>query len=366
MPGGKKVTLKEIAERTGVSLGSVHRAIYGKGGISEETRRKILEEVERSHYQVDEAASVLKRGARTIGVVLPRPQGDDRFYFRAIWQGIRRTAPQMEQYKLYFRYIESEYPLSKIAKKLEEVYDLMAEEIDGLITVADSDAANVWIERFARRGVTVVLVSSNYDRERSADKIVECIRADLKISGQLAAEFMSCVIRPYRGKILIVGGGNEILSVNIYSGSFQEEIRKSCPGYEVVFLGNFDTEGVREEFIRLIKEEEIAAVFACSARSTYAVCSLLEEYGRGGKIFMIGSDVFEEAADYFDNGILNAAVCQYHWEQGERAVRRMYEHLSKGCRNVNDIMLPSILVMKANYRCFLAKHPGISEGKVEI
>ena len=76
----KKVTLKESAQRTHVSLGTVHRAIYGKSGISEETRKRVLEEVERSNYQVDEAASVLKRGAKNVVVVLPKAQDEDRFY----------------------------------------------------------------------------------------------------------------------------------------------------------------------------------------------------------------------------------------------------------------------------------------------
>ena len=49
---GKKVTLKEIAQKTGVSLGTVHRAIYNKSGISEATRKRILEEVERSNYRL--------------------------------------------------------------------------------------------------------------------------------------------------------------------------------------------------------------------------------------------------------------------------------------------------------------------------
>ena len=92
---GKKVTLKEIAQKTGVSLGTVHRAIYNKSGISEATRKRILEEVERSNYQVDEAASVLKRGAKKVMVVLPKPQNEDRFYFRGIWRGIREAAKGM-------------------------------------------------------------------------------------------------------------------------------------------------------------------------------------------------------------------------------------------------------------------------------
>ena len=106
----KKVTLKEIAEKTGVSMATVHRAIYGKGGLSEETRKKIMDEVERSNYQLDEAASVLKRSARTVYVVLPKAQDEERFYFKDVWRGIRKEAQRLEPFKIYFKYIESEYP----------------------------------------------------------------------------------------------------------------------------------------------------------------------------------------------------------------------------------------------------------------
>ena len=50
----KRITLKEIAERTGVSVGTVHCAIYGKKGVSEKTREMILREVERCNFQLNE------------------------------------------------------------------------------------------------------------------------------------------------------------------------------------------------------------------------------------------------------------------------------------------------------------------------
>ena len=57
----QRVTIKDIARKTGTSVTSVHRALYGRAGISESLRHRILTEVERSNYQVDEAASLLRR-----------------------------------------------------------------------------------------------------------------------------------------------------------------------------------------------------------------------------------------------------------------------------------------------------------------
>ncbi|HIU76716.1 MAG TPA: LacI family DNA-binding transcriptional regulator, partial [Candidatus Pelethocola excrementipullorum] len=48
-----KVTIKDIAEKTGTSVTSVHRALYGSKGISDSLRKKILREVEHSNYRMD-------------------------------------------------------------------------------------------------------------------------------------------------------------------------------------------------------------------------------------------------------------------------------------------------------------------------
>ncbi|MDY3920273.1 MAG: LacI family DNA-binding transcriptional regulator [Candidatus Limivivens sp.] len=355
MPKQKKVTLKEIAERTGVSMGTVHRAIYGKSGIGEETRQRILEEVARSNYQIDEAASVLKRSAKTIAVVLPKAQKEDRFYFRGIWRGIREAAQGMEQYKLDFQCIESEFPLSQIWRELERVYDDKVEELDGLITIADSKEADIWIERYAKRGIPVILLSSNYEKQRSSEGLIECIRVDHRRSGRLAAEFMSYGLGKYQGKVMVVGGNSEIFSVQIHGSSFEQEILKYHPEREVIRMKALEDEQAKESFLEALRREKIAAIFACSARNTYLVCRLLEQENRGQDMLLVGTDVFEELIPYYEDGTLNATVCQYHWEQGTSAVQRMYEHLSKGLKMQDDEMLPSSLILKNNYPCFMNK-----------
>lgn len=65
------VTTKEIAEICNVSRTTVTRALYGKGRISEETKRYILETADRLGYQPDLLARSLVKGrSMTIGVVL--------------------------------------------------------------------------------------------------------------------------------------------------------------------------------------------------------------------------------------------------------------------------------------------------------
>lgn len=64
--------MAEVAQRVGVSLSTVSRALAGSRLISEETRRQVLVAAESLNYRVDAAGSSLRTGlTKTIGVLIP-------------------------------------------------------------------------------------------------------------------------------------------------------------------------------------------------------------------------------------------------------------------------------------------------------
>ena len=65
------MSLKEVAKEAGVSVMSVSKALNNKEGLSDETRRRILEIAAQMNYSQNQVACSLRTGAtRTIGVVL--------------------------------------------------------------------------------------------------------------------------------------------------------------------------------------------------------------------------------------------------------------------------------------------------------
>jgi len=67
-----KVTIKMIAERAGVSIGTVDRAFNNRGRISEKTKEQILRIAKEMGYQPNKIASALRKKRETkIAVVLP-------------------------------------------------------------------------------------------------------------------------------------------------------------------------------------------------------------------------------------------------------------------------------------------------------
>ncbi|RKX55926.1 MAG: LacI family transcriptional regulator, partial [Thermotoga sp.] len=67
-----KITLKVIAEKLGVSISTVSRALTGKPGVSKGLRDKIIATAKNLGYYPDVTATGLRRGkTMTIGVLLP-------------------------------------------------------------------------------------------------------------------------------------------------------------------------------------------------------------------------------------------------------------------------------------------------------
>ena len=65
------VTLKEIAEKSGVSIATVSNILNGKSNFSEETKERILEVIKETGYQPNFMARTLRaHKTNTIGVIV--------------------------------------------------------------------------------------------------------------------------------------------------------------------------------------------------------------------------------------------------------------------------------------------------------
>ena len=100
-------TLKDVAKRANVSIVTVHKCIYGKPGISEETRKRVLAIVEEMHYTVNPSASSLKRDNVNIAVVCPNMANQLNSFYVKLAQGAEQAAQELASYGVNVRIIPS-------------------------------------------------------------------------------------------------------------------------------------------------------------------------------------------------------------------------------------------------------------------
>ena len=129
---GKRPILRDIAARVGVSETAASFALNGRPGISDETRRRVLEVVEEMGWRPSYAARVLSGArSRTIGMVLTRTAAtaDSDLFFMRLMTGMQAVL-RRAQYGLLIQVAET--PEEEV-----EVYRTWQAErrVDGVVLV---------------------------------------------------------------------------------------------------------------------------------------------------------------------------------------------------------------------------------------
>ncbi|MGM0419855.1 MAG: LacI family DNA-binding transcriptional regulator [Bacillota bacterium] len=155
----KKVTIKDVADKAGVSPSTVSRVISDSSSISQPTKDKVTKIMnEMGYYPNAIARSLVKQKTRTIGLVMSRPT--DRAlanpFFSGVIQGIAAVA-QEKNYSLLFAAADSyqvEYD--------EALKQLQAGRVDGLILLA-SRINDVLIKKLLEHGFPFVLIGRSQE-----------------------------------------------------------------------------------------------------------------------------------------------------------------------------------------------------------
>ncbi len=148
MPVGAAVNMTDVAARAQVSIATVSRALRGLPGVSETTRRRVLDVASELSYVVSpEASSLARRVTGRIGVVVRR---FDSWFYATMLTSIEETLRQAELDVLV-------YQLDDEAQRTRFFRDLPARrKVDAVILIA-LPARGDEAQRLGLMGVDVVI-----------------------------------------------------------------------------------------------------------------------------------------------------------------------------------------------------------------
>lgn len=150
----KKVVMQDIADRLKLSKNSVSQALSGKDGVSEETRRLIIETADAMGYRYDKKPSVSSQGpVRTVGLIASDFAFSMKF-FGEIYLAIEREAknhginlliqsitPEMKEQLLLPSFIEDN-------------------QVDGILIL--SHISTAYISNVIAQGIPTVLIDHHH------------------------------------------------------------------------------------------------------------------------------------------------------------------------------------------------------------
>ncbi|HHY97537.1 MAG TPA: LacI family transcriptional regulator, partial [Firmicutes bacterium] len=148
------VTIKDIAERAGVSVNTVSRALNNKPEISPETREKIIEIARSLNYTPNILArSLVLKQTYTLGLVVP--DNSDPFYAQ-LAKGVEATAIKRQYNSILCNTDENPNKEIDVLKLLRE------KRVDGiLITTVQKDAA--YFKEMLRDEIPFVFLNRHMD-----------------------------------------------------------------------------------------------------------------------------------------------------------------------------------------------------------
>ncbi|MEX0747274.1 MAG: LacI family DNA-binding transcriptional regulator, partial [Rhodothermales bacterium] len=149
------VTIHDVAERAGVSIGTVSAVINRKSTVSEATRRMVQEAIDALNYRPSAAARrrLQPSSEKSIGLVIKEVQNP---YFADVIVGVQETATKHG----YGVLVVSSERTYKLEQDLVEL--LVAKDVEGLIInpLLDDEADLSHLFELKRRNIPMVLLES--------------------------------------------------------------------------------------------------------------------------------------------------------------------------------------------------------------
>jgi LacI family transcriptional regulator len=342
----EKQGIHRIAEMANVSIGTVDRALHGRGGIKEATRKRILQIAQQIGYSPNLAAralSVAKASAK-IGVCVPQ---EIRFFYDQLWSGISDEAARFEQ--LGMKFIQR--PVRNLGEGDEHaVKELMQSGVDGiLLTAGNPKGLTPLIDDAEEKGVRVVCVSTDAPESRRSG--IVCVEPHL--NGSLAGELMGKFLPP-ESRVAVVAGMLTTEDHRKKTEGFTETFLRQCRGGEVISVieGHEDPEESFQKTSDLLRRFPGLDGLYVNTVNCLPVCRALVEAGSGGRTKLITTDLFAEMAPYFRKGIITASIYQHPYRQGQIAVRLLADNISNKVNIPPAVHLSPGVVMNSNLHLF--------------
>lgn len=344
-------TLKDIARNLNLSIGTVQRALNNKGGYSKETQQLVLQEAKRCGYTANPAASALRRPPINLAAVFPSPVEDNRYFFQYIWKGIEKACQDLAVYNIKMIPYYADLDPGAAASKLNSILADTKQPIQGLITTASGDPGFLSaLDNFSRNGIPAFLINSV-----STDQRPLCFYSNASRGvGTLSADIFAAIHRNTSGKLLLLGGMRENERQAARVSDFVHQLSDSCPDLSVLETHIYDNHLRLRSLIAdyLRNFDDLAGIYAVSARETLAMCEAVHESHFSGKITAVGTDVFPELLPYFEDDTLTASIYQYPAQQAYAAVKTLVSYLTRSGLPDHFISIPSAAVFKSNAKEF--------------
>ena len=341
-------TISDIAEKAGVSIGTVDRILHKRGRYSEATAEKVMSIVESLNYKPNLMARRLSdsRSCR-IAVLLPFPQLNSAYWSLPL-SGINRAAKELEPFgvSLEIRHFDH-YSKGGNRSFAVTAAEIDERNIDGILMAPIlGSPANAFLKNL-KKDIPVIF----FDTDLPGAKRMAYIGQDSYQSGRLGAQLIHKLIqgKSGRGKFAgMVGPSgifrkkirNKILIVtpNLENEHFTNRIRGFMDYSEddvtilkVSVESDHNIEhfyGQMDNILHTSRHHRTAGIFVTDA-SVHFTAEYLSSISHfpGGSPVLIGYDLVPKNRQWLEQGKIDFLLTQRPDQQGYNGINRLFRKI---------------------------------------
>lgn len=318
------VTIQQIAERAGVSRGTVDRALNNRGRINPEVAERICRLADEMGYIKKERRKNVKPQKLKIGVVTQLARSS---FMREVNRGIEKASRELEEKDICLLLREG---LSvDEEEQLRAISELEEEGISGLAVMpVDSERVREKLNYLMdEKGIPVVTFNSDIVGTHR----ICFVGMDNRKSGRTAAGLLGMLTRGI-GKILIITGYfcNHVDNQRV--DGFVEEIKKTWPQLEVAGVhGSYDDSAEVEHIVEnaMMSTAGINGILVVSGGQA-GVARAFEKLGLEDRPYVVIYDQTPKNERALENDSVDFLIDQNGYVQGYEPPCILADLLTRG------------------------------------
>lgn len=321
-------TIKDIAQKAGVSIGTVDRVLHDRGMVNAQTKERILSVMKELDYHPNHVAQGLAVRKKKLKLCFVIPDTRNHPFYSKVLNAAEKKADELRQYgvQVAFVILKGERPGdSLMCSELFEDLD----EIDGLVMLGiENEEVKQYLDEIERRKLPVVFYNSMLEN-RECLAYVGCNYVD---AGKLAAG-LSALAGGEDAKICIYSEGFPgIVSHDDRLRGFRQEAESRYPKMQILDVREISEDQIDNYLSALDmfqKFPDVNIVYVINP-ADYGICEAISRADEKHQVRIITNDLVDKQIKMIEKGIISATVCQEPEKQGAKSLDILFQYLAYG------------------------------------
>ncbi|MCL1928722.1 MAG: LacI family DNA-binding transcriptional regulator [Treponema sp.] len=315
------MTVHEIAELAGVSIGTVDRVLHKRGRVSAETKARVESIIEQYHFTPNPIARRLKLNRPYRFCTLTPRRDQDAGYWGQIIEGIERAAREIRTLGVETEIAEFDRydPLS--FKKISD--SIRAGKPDGLLFAPIMPKrTKSFVEWFCTEKIPIVFVDSDIPETSPLCVIGQDPLSGGYLAGRLLHLFAGTISEP----VVVLDAHGDDYHITRRRDGFLNYAKKN--GFPVIVKEYSDYEdseiSVEEITMFLRKHRHLSGLFITNCMAHRVAEAMSRMWSKSHPFLLIGYDLIPDNRRLLHEGRIDAIISQRPEEQGREALLTLF------------------------------------------